>query len=248
MKLALTFLVALLLQPSQEAAVLDVEMVGNAGVVLTDGATSLLVDLPYEPGAFGYMDYDPASLGPPGEVVSVFTHHHADHFDAALFAQRPEWRLVGPPSVAARVAPDRVLDGDSIEVGAFAIIAIPTPHTDDHRSYRIRWRGRVLFFTGDTEDPSAVPVEPRIDVLFVTPWLNCALTRSGRAEGWDRSVTYHRSPDGTDQACGASEVPEQGARFEIVPQVTDSTDLPELALGAQMGHLNTYAKTDPQPL
>lgn len=215
MGLAITFLVTLLLRPAYEAAVLDVEMVGNAGVVLTDGATSLLVDLPYEPGAFGYMHYDPEGLRPPGEVVSVITHHHADHFDAALFAQRPEWRVVGPPSVAARVAPDRVLGGDSVEVGAFAIIAIRTPHTDDHRSYRIRWRGRVLFFTGDTEDPSAVPLEPRIDVLFVTPWLNCALARSGRAEAWDRSVTYHLSPDGTDQTCGVSEPLEQGARFEI---------------------------------
>lgn len=216
MKLVLTFLVALLLQPAQEAAVLDVEMVGNAGVVLTDGTTSLLIDLPYEPGAFGYMDYDPVGLEPPGEVVSVITHHHADHFDAALFAQRPTWRLVGPSSVAARVAPDRVLGGDSVQVGAFAIIAIRTPHTDDHRSYRIRWRGRVLFFTGDTEDPAAVPSEPRIDVLFVTPWLNCALTRSGRSESWDRSVTYHLRPDGTDQTCGVSELLEQGARFEIV--------------------------------
>jgi hypothetical protein len=41
---------------------LTVELVGNAGVVLSDGTTTLLVDLPYESGAFGYMRYDQDAL------------------------------------------------------------------------------------------------------------------------------------------------------------------------------------------
>lgn len=45
-----------------QAQALTVYLIGNAGVALTDGTTSLLVDLPFEPGAFGYMLYDPSAL------------------------------------------------------------------------------------------------------------------------------------------------------------------------------------------
>lgn len=108
--------------------------------------------------------------------------------------------------------------------GAFEIIAVRTPHTDDHRSCRIRWRGRVFFFTGDTEDASAVAPEPRLDILFVTPWLNCSLVRSDRSVAWDRSLLYHRRPDGSDQSCGPAEVLRQGTRFTIGARSNEEQD------------------------
>ncbi|MGH7553518.1 MAG: hypothetical protein ACREMQ_10890 [Longimicrobiales bacterium] len=52
----------------------------------------------------------------------------------------------------------------------FSVIAIATPRTDDHRSYRMRWRGRVLHFTGDSHVAAVVPSEPRTDILFVSSW------------------------------------------------------------------------------
>lgn len=194
---------------------LNVHLVGNAGVVLSDGTTSLLVDLPYQSGAFGYMRYDPAALAPAGEAIAVITHDHLDHFDPSLFGPRTSWRIVGPPSATAGVPSDRVITGDSVTAGSFSIVAVPSPHTPDHRSYRIRWRGRVLHFTGDTEDPAAVPSSPRIDVLFVTPWLQCALTDSGRPRGGDRVVLYHLAPDGSDRSCGSTERLPQGSRFTL---------------------------------
>jgi hypothetical protein len=199
---------------AQEPA-LEVEFVGNAGVVLTDGTTSLLVDLPYEPGAFGYQRYDPARLRPAGEVVAVITHHHRDHFAPDLFLPHAGWRVIGPPSAVTGVPSGRVIGGDSVAVGAFQVVAIRTPHTDDHRSYRIRWRGRVLHFTGDTESSSALLAGPPSDVLFITPWLACVLADAGQAAAAVRMVLYHPNPDGSDRICGSPERLEQGARFRL---------------------------------
>lgn len=196
---------------------LRVTVVGNAGVLLSDGTASLLVDLPYRPGAFGYMEYRPEALDPPGSVVSVITHHHADHFDADLFRARREWRVAGPPSVTEGLPPERVLSADSVEVGAFAVVALPTPHTPDHRSYRIRWRGRVLHFTGDTEDPTSLADGPAVDILFITPWLSCAVHGSGTGRFGRRSIVYHLRPDGGDRRCGPVEALEKGAGFTVRP-------------------------------
>jgi hypothetical protein len=194
---------------------LTVHFVGNAGVVLTDGDTSLLVDLPYESGAFGYMRYDPALLRPVGTTISVITHDHRDHFDPDLFLSQSSWLIMGPPSVTTRVPPERVLVGDSVRFGAFDVVTIPTPHTPDHKSYRIRWRGRIFYFTGDTEDATAVPSGPYLDVLFVTPWLYCSLRSASRSASGDRAVLYHRRTDGSDTICGAADLLEQGARFTM---------------------------------
>ncbi len=201
----------------QQAPNLTLETVGNAGVALSDGQVTLLVDLPYESGAFGYQGYDPEALQPLGTVVSVITHHHRDHVAPELFMARDGWRMIGPPSVVSGLPQERVLLGDSVQVGAFAILTVPTPHTDDHRSYRIRWRGRVLYFVGDTEDAGTVSEEPPIDVLFVTPWLSCALERASDGTFGARSIAYHLQPDGSDRGCGPAERAVQGQRFTLSP-------------------------------
>jgi hypothetical protein len=104
-----------------------------------------------------------------------------------------------------------------VAVGDFEVVAVPTPHTDDHRSYRIRWRGRVLHFTGDTEDGAALLAGPRVDLLFLTPWLACTLEAAGRAPATARAVLYHRNPDGSDRRCGSAEPVRQGTRFTMPP-------------------------------
>lgn len=200
--------------PVAEQNELAVTMVGNAGVVLSDGATSLLVDLPYESGAHGYMTYEPAALNPPGAVTSTITHHHTDHFDPVLFLERDDWRILGPPSVTGGLPPARVIGGDSVSLGAFEIVVVQTPHTADHRSYRIRWGGRVLHFTGDTEDAAHLHDSPAIDVLFVTPWLSCTADLDVEAVA-ARQIAYHLNPRGADRVCGEVEILPQGASFTI---------------------------------
>jgi len=197
---------------------LSVQYIGNAGVILSDSTTSLLIDLPYESGAFGYMQYDPELLQPSGGTVSVITHDHADHFDPSLFMAHGSWRIIGPPSITETIPPDRVLSGDSVTVGAFLISAISTPHSADHRSYRIRWRSRVFHFAGDTDSAASIPIEPHLDILFVTPWLQCALQQAGRERSWDRAVLYHHQPDASDEICGDATRLEQGARLTLSAQ------------------------------
>lgn len=209
-------LVALLQSASPSSDTLHITMVGNAGVLLTDRTTSLLVDLPYTSGAFGYQAYEPSALRPPGNAVSVITHHHVDHFDAALFNRHPDWRLIGPPSVVRQFAPARVIQGDSVQVGAFSIVVVPTPHTDDHRSYRVRWRGRVLHFVGDTEDATALGAGPVLDVLFITPWLSCATGAPAGLARATRRIGYHLQLAPGERRCGSIEVLPQGARFSLL--------------------------------
>jgi L-ascorbate metabolism protein UlaG (beta-lactamase superfamily) len=194
---------------------LSITLVGNAGVLLSDGTTSLLVDLPYESGAFGYMTYDPSALRPLGTAVSVVTHHHRDHFDPSHFGRREDWLILGPPSVTERLPASKVIQGDSVNIGDFAVVTIPTPHTEDHRSYRVRWRGKVLHFVGDTEVPSHLGDGPPIDLLLITPWLSCAAVDADLLRVASRSVAYHLSPDGDDRICGHVETLAQGSSFVL---------------------------------
>lgn len=194
---------------------LSITMVGNAGVVLFDGRTTLLVDLPYESGASGYMRYDVESLPDRGEAISVVTHHHRDHFAPELLIPHERWRVIGPASALETIPSDRVLSGDSIGVGAFAVVVLPTPHTNDHRSYRIRWQGLVLHFVGDTEDPSTLLSTPVPDVLFVTPWLSCAAEDADGFRSAGRRIAYHLDPRGRDRICGDVDVIPQGTSFQV---------------------------------
>jgi len=210
----LPWLVAALLW-APDPDVLRLTLVGNAGVLLTDGETSLLVDLPYESGYSGYEEYRFGDLAPEGRVVSVITHHHADHFDPELFRARDGWELIGPESVTGGLEPGAVLAGDSVVVGRFHVVALGTPHTPDHRSYRVRWGGRIFHFTGDTEDPSSLRASPPLDVLFITPWLSCAAERADIPLPADRAIAYHLRAAGGDRVCASAEVLEQGTSFDV---------------------------------
>ncbi len=203
-----------ILMAAGQSATLQLQFIGNAGVLLSDGVTSLLVDFPYQSGAFGYMEYDFESAQPSGRTVSVITHAHSDHFDADLFL-KTDWAAIAPPGVQSSLPAERVLSGDSLRVGAFSVVAVQTPHTPEHRSYRIRWRGRVLYFTGDTEDIARLTGQPPLDVLFITPWLSCALARSGAAVNAVRAVAYHQAPNGSDRFCGSARPMRQGESFVL---------------------------------
>ena len=196
---------------------LDITLVGNAGVLLSDGATSLLVDLPYESGAFGYQTYEPADLNPPGNVTAVITHGHLDHFKPSLFLEREEWRILGPVSVTKDLPPGRVITGDSVQVGAFNVVALPTKHTVEHQSYRIYWRGRVLHFSGDAQVVDRLSDLPELDLLFITPWLGCMAEEAGLLGVATREIAYHLDPSGKDKICGDSEILPQGSSFSLEP-------------------------------
>ncbi|NNF56873.1 MAG: MBL fold metallo-hydrolase [Rhodothermaceae bacterium] len=190
--------------------------IGNAGIAISDGATTLLTDLPYEPGAHGYMVYEPEAVRPVGEAVAVITHRHTDHFSPALFQAR-DWFIVGPEEVTLALPSARVLPLlDTVEVGAFRVLPIRTPHSNtEHYSYLVAWRGVRLFFVGDTEDPSALLARADLDVVFITPWLSCIVEDQGATVKAERLVLYHQRPDGSDRMCSGAEVLAQGTGFRL---------------------------------
>ncbi len=211
-------LFAALLTASLQADSLQIRFVGNEGVELSDGRTTLLTDLPYRPGAFGYMTYDPGALRPAGRVVSLISHGHADHFDPALF--RPTgWEIIGPREVTRSLPGERVLPlADTIRVGAFTVHPVPTPHGPEHYSYLVTWRGRRLYLVGDTEQADALLAATGLDVAFVSPWLACTVSRSGAAIDAARVVIYHhRSGEGT-RGCLTALVPAPGESFALAPK------------------------------
>lgn len=181
---------------------LEVRLVANAGVVLSDGETSLVFDLPYQSGYSGYAEYDPSTIDVTGRVVAAITHEHLDHFEPDLFRAR-DWEIVAGPPVERLVVDRPVLSGDSLVIGAFSLVAVPTTHIPHHRSYRVRWGDRVVFVPGDAENAEALTGQPPLDVAFVTPWLACAVRRAGARIDAARIVGYHRSR--SDDFCGPAE-------------------------------------------
>jgi L-ascorbate metabolism protein UlaG (beta-lactamase superfamily) len=198
------------------ADTLDIRFVGNAGFVISDGTVSLVTDLPYQSGAFGYMTYDLADVRPPGRVVAIITHRHDDHFDPNSFLTTG-WEIVGPREVTDHLPADRVIPlGSEVSIGQFTIIPLRTPHSGtEHYSYIIEWRGRRLYLTGDTEDPTQLLATEALDVAFVTPWLLCQVSRGVGTIQSAQIVLHHQQPDRPPRACIPSRSLAQGEGFAL---------------------------------
>ncbi len=207
----------LLATTSETDIALTIRFVGNAGVELSDGQTTLLVDLPYEPGYLGYMSYDLSDIMPRGRTVCLITHRHRDHFRPAWFHGK-DWEIVGPKEVTDELPEERVIAlEDTVTVGAFSIVPSRTPHGDtEHYSHLVVWNsseGGTLrfFFVGDTEDPANLFSQKDLDIAFVTSWLGCAASREGGSIDAERVVLYHHWPQpDRDQLCIPMERPQRG--------------------------------------
>ena len=201
---------------ADQATELTIRFIGNEGFELSDGETTILTDLPYQPGAFDYMRYDPEALDPQGRVISLITHRHADHFDEALFLER-DWNIIGPVEVTARLPAGRVVPpGPAIKVGEFTIRAHRTAHSDvEHYSYLVTWRGLRLYFVGDTENPSHLLSVPNLTVAFLTPWLGCTAAAFGRGIDAETIVLYHHHEGEGTRGCFEARVMQQGESFTL---------------------------------
>ena len=211
---AFALLLALAATPSPPAG-LKATFIGNMAVYVTDGRVALVTDFPYESGYGGYMRWsgDPLPAGP--RPLCLITHSHRDHFLPALAAQTCG-RLLGPKDVeeAARVT----ALGMDPEVRWEGITIRPqrTPHAGlEHYSYVVEWNGRRLFFTGDTEDPSALLAARDLDAAFVSPWLLRAVQRRGARIDARSVIVYHHRDDETPPPVQDRVVPRQGQTIEI---------------------------------
>lgn len=183
---------------------------------ITDGKTTLYTDFPYESGAFGYMSYDFASLPKAPNAVCLITHGHLDHFDPKLLAKL-DAKVIAPPELAATLPAGRVIPfAPKIVYGDLTVETFKTPHGKiDHYSYLVTWRGRRLYFTGDTESTDALLAQRNLDVAFVSPWLIDIVAKKNARIDAKRVVAYHHQTGETVPAMQDRIVPKQGETLTL---------------------------------
>jgi L-ascorbate metabolism protein UlaG (beta-lactamase superfamily) len=206
---------------------LEFRFIGNMAFHVTDGRTTLLTDFPYESGYSGYMSWRTADVPPLEDGLSLITHRHADHFEPELFRSMG-LRIVGPTELTQALPADRVVPLSSrVAYRDIAIEPIATPHGKlEHYSYLVTWHGVRMYFTGDTEETSALVAARDLDVAFVSPWLIAALAERGERVDTRRLVCYHHTAGESVPAFQDRLVPKQGETFRM-PFRVESTPRPD---------------------
>jgi len=198
---------------------LDFKFIGNATVRITDGERTLVTDFPYRTGASGYMRYNMKDFDSQGEVISLMTHSHYDHWDALVYREKL-WTLIGPPQMMkAYEGPSAhpVESGTPMEYEGIRIEPTATRHGKvEHYSYLVIWHGVRIYIAGDTEREQYVLAEKDLDIAFVTPWLLRTIFDQGKRIAAKQVVVYHHK-------YGEEIVPYDGA---ILPEQNDTFTIP----------------------
>jgi L-ascorbate metabolism protein UlaG (beta-lactamase superfamily) len=171
---------------------LEVRHIGNMGFLISDGTTTLAIDFPYQSGAFGYQTWKEAEVPSlSGEVTALFTHRHADHFDAGLLGSRG-WMAFGPDDLLSAVPAAKRADLKSLKNRGIAIEPLKTPHGNvGHYSYLIEWKGLRIYHSGDTEDPASLIAAGEVDLALVSAWVLEAAKEKAKAR---RFLVCHVAP------------------------------------------------------
>ncbi|MBL8232624.1 MAG: MBL fold metallo-hydrolase [Bryobacterales bacterium] len=154
---------------------LRIAHIANAGVMVSCGEESALVDALFREGVEGYETHLPeqreqleTARAPYDRVrVILATHRHRDHFDAQAVArhlkQNGKALFAGTAQTAGEV---RKAGGERSEVvtwgsdrqwGTLRVSFLKLPHNPPHRdtientAIVLRWCGKTLLFTGDAD-------------------------------------------------------------------------------------------------
>jgi len=171
---------------------LTATFIGNEAFAITDGATTVYTDFPYESGAFGYMKYDFDAVPKSERSLCLITHAHRDHFAPELVA-RVGCRAVVPGDAAASLTAGLAIPAaPHITYANVEVDSVKTPHGDvEHDSYLVTWGGLRLYFTGDTDSPDALLAQRNLDAAFVSPWLLEAVAKRNARIDARRVIVYH---------------------------------------------------------
>lgn len=178
-------------------ASLQATFIGNMAFHVTDGETSLLTDFPYQSGYSGYQRWDARRVPPTRNALCLITHNHRDHFARELF-EPMDARVLGPADVTRGFEARTLAMAPRVAYRELVVEPIRTPHANlEHYSYVVSWKGQRLFFSGDTEDPTALLAARDLDVAFVSSWLLDRARNAGGRIDARRVVVYHQQ-DGED--------------------------------------------------
>lgn len=205
--------VFLLSAVAAEPSTVDARFIGNSAFELSDGTSTILLDFPYESGAFGYMSFAPAEVHRRVNALCLFTHRHADHFDPESVPDIG-CTVAGPAAVSESL---RAGAGPVWHFGGARIQCIPTAHGNvEHCSYLISWHGADIFVSGDIDNLEGLDqVEEQVDVALLPSWLVSAVG-SGSAASQTRVVIHHHAPGEDVRGCPGCVVPSQGDTFTVV--------------------------------
>ena len=114
--------------------------------------------------------------------------------DIALYTLEPTAPVVGGRTFMPSIEGE-VLERRSERLGEKTAIYVHpavTPYKDaPHSSYLVQWNGRRIWFSGLTEDPTALLAATEIDLAFVNPMLCAAIEKAGRTIDARTVVVYH---------------------------------------------------------
>jgi L-ascorbate metabolism protein UlaG (beta-lactamase superfamily) len=105
---ALGLALVAVLKTSQTQPNLEARFIGNMAYAISDGATTLFTDFPYQSGYSDYMKYDAREIrSRTPRSLALITHRHPDHWDSAQFSVT-DWSVIGPADavLGARVRDD----------------------------------------------------------------------------------------------------------------------------------------------
>lgn len=150
---------------------IQIRLIGNCGLHMTDGEFNFYVDFPYKSGAYNYMEYDQFEVDKiPANAIFIFTHRHADHFSKKLLKEQR-----GEILETFKIDKNRVISMDELNdsVPFLEVKAFKTKHrfSFKHYSYLISWHEKRIFISGDTEQAEIFNDIKEIDWAFVPVWI-----------------------------------------------------------------------------
>lgn len=193
-----------------------ITFIGNCAFKIQLDTLLLFSDFPYKSGAYGYMTYELDSVYHGEEGMTLITHKHDDHFKGSVHS-RTRLQKVGPKVTHRKKK--KLMEKHGVDIRR-----IKTKHTFSYRhsSYAVSWKGRKIYFTGDTESYDKLLQEKDFDILFITPWLLNQLVRNDIKLSANKIILYHhRASDETFRKenaniCGCEFiVPQQNATYSI---------------------------------
>lgn len=199
-----------------DAPPLQAKFIGNEAFHITDGEYVLMTDFPYVSGAYGYMTYDYNFPQTTGNILSLISHRHDDHFAPMLFLEQG-WNIIGPLEVTQVLAQNKVLAlGEEIAFGPIKIMPKKTLHGNtEHYSYLVSWHGRNLFFTGDTQEIDLFQGLPDLDALFISPWLFRSAKMNDALPNTKKIIIYHHTENEIVPNCDGCLIPTQNQTIKL---------------------------------